>query len=133
VSWYLALLVRGSSLDGVEDPARFGDLLYRVIEATNAEGAYTRALEQGNACGETLTDIDGGTVTMTFLGLADLVAIGSPTLENGVEVYSQVIEKEPIGRVVLKEQLTVFVPDEPPIEADQPIFGRARTDEDADD
>lgn len=108
-----------------------GDILYRVIEATDAEGAYTRALEQGNTCGETLTDLEGRTVTMTFIGLADIVAIGSPVLENGVEVYSQLIEKEPGERVVLKEQLTVFAPDEPPIEADQPIFGRARTEEDA--
>jgi Domain of unknown function (DUF4288) len=128
VSWYLALLVRGSSIDGVPDSDAMGDILYRVIEATDAEGAYTRALEQGNTCGETLTDLEGRTVTMTFIGLADIVAIGSPVLENGVEVYNQLIEKE---RVVLKEQLTVFAPDEPPIEADQPIFGRARTEEDA--
>jgi hypothetical protein len=133
VSWYLALLVRGSSIDGVPDSDAMGDILYRVIEATNAEGAYSRALEQGNACGETLTDLEGRTVTMTFIGFADLVAINSPILENGVEVYSQLIEKEPGERVVLKEQLTIFVPDEPLIEADQPIFGRARTDEDADD
>jgi Domain of unknown function (DUF4288) len=131
VSWYLALLVRGSSIDGVPDSDAMGDILYRVIEATDAEGAYTRALEQGNTCGETLTDLEGRTVTMTFIGLADIVAIGSPVLENGVEVYSQLIEKEPGERVVLKEQLTVFAPDEPLIEADQPIFGRARTEEDA--
>ena len=133
MSWYLALLVRGSSIDGVPDSEAIGDILYRVIEATDAEGAYTRALEQGDACGETVTDLDGRTVTMTFIGLADIVAIDSPTLENGVEVYSQLIEKEPGERVVLKEQLTVFAPVELPSEADQPIFGRARTEEHAED
>lgn len=131
MSWYLALLVRGSSVDGVPDPLGAGDLLYRLIEATNAEGAYTRALEQGVACGESLTDGDGKNVIMSFLGLADLVPIASPVLENGVEVYSLLLDREPGARVASKDQLTVFAPTEPPEEIDQPIFGRARDEEDS--
>ena len=106
--WFMAVLVRGSKVDGELDEDRMGDLLYRLVSATDAEGAYARALEIGGAATETYTDDDGTVVSLEFLGLADLTEIGALELQDGAEVYSQLIPKKPSGMVAQKEELTVF-------------------------
>lgn len=133
----MAVLVRGWSWDGDEE-ARTGDLLFRLIQTSDAEAAYARALELGGTCGESLTDELGQKMTAEFLGLADLVQIPGDELSDGVEVYSQLLEGRSLAaeRVLPKERLSVF-PFTPPPEGDteleQPIFGKARTERRSED
>ena len=110
--WYMAVLVRGAHVDGVLDDERLGDMLYCLVEATDAEGAHERALELGKDANDTYEDEDGTSVTLSFLGLADLTEIAAETLAHGVEVYSQLIPKNPAEMVVAREELTVFEPAE---------------------
>ena len=105
--WYMAVLVRGAHVNDILDDERLGDMLYCLIEATDAEGAYEQALELGAEAHDTYEDEDGTTVTIAFLGLADLTEIdGVPG--HAVEVYSQLIPKKPSEMVVAKEELTAF-------------------------
>ena len=118
--WFMALLARGShDADGDADDDHMGDLLYRLVEAADAEEAYRKAVELGAGLSDPYTDDDGTTWTLRFLGLADLTAIAEEKLEHGVEVYSELIARRPSDRVVPKGQLTVFEPDEPP-ESEEP-------------
>ena len=110
--WYMAVLVRGAHVNGVLDDERLGDMLYCLVEATDAEGAHERALDLGKEATDTYEDEDGTSVTLSFLGLADLTEIAAETLGHGVEVYSQLIPKKPAEMVVAKEELTVFETDE---------------------
>jgi len=111
----MALLVRGSHDEqGDGDDDRMGDLLYRLVEAADPEEAYRKAIELGAMLVDPYTDDDGSRWTLRFLGLADLTAMAEEEPADGVEVYSELISKRPSDRVVPKEQLTVFEPDEPP-------------------
>jgi Domain of unknown function (DUF4288) len=110
--WYMAVLVRGAHVNGVLDDERLGDMLYCLVEATDAEGAHERALALGKDASDTYEDEDGASVTLAFLGLADLTEIAADTLAHGVEVYSQLIPRAPAEMVVEKEELTVFETDE---------------------
>ncbi|HWZ86694.1 MAG TPA: DUF4288 domain-containing protein [Thermoanaerobaculia bacterium] len=112
MSWYMAVLVRGAHVEGVLDDERLGDLLYRLVEATDAEDAHSRALELGSGSSDEYEDEDGTKVTLDVLGLADLTEIGDAELVHGSEVYSQLIPKKPRDMVVAKEELTVFEADE---------------------
>src|SRR5476649_2506145 len=106
--WYMAVLVRGAHVDGVLDNERLGDMLYFLVEATDAEGAHEQALALGEGVSDTYEEEDGTSVTFSFLGLADLTRIAAETIENGAEVYSQLIAKNPAEMVVAREELTVF-------------------------
>lgn len=111
MSWFMAVIVRGAHLDGrlVED--RLGDLLYRLIEATDADAAYERAVELGRAESEEYDDEDGTSVTLAYLGLADLTEIGPDAPGHGTIVYSQLLPHRPSEMVVTaREELTVFEP-----------------------
>jgi hypothetical protein len=108
MSWYMAVLVRGAHVNGVLDDDRLGDLLYRLVQADDADSAYARALELGAAARETYEDDDGTTVTLAFLGLADLTEIGADELGHGTEVYSQLLPRDPLEMVVEKEELTIY-------------------------
>lgn len=112
MSWYMAVLVRGAHVNGVLDDERLGDLLYCLVDATDAEGAHTRALSLGEASRDEYEDEDGTKVTLAFLGLADLTEIGPGALVHGSEVYSQILPKDPLEMVVPKEELTVFESDD---------------------
>ena len=112
MSWFMAVIVRGAHVDGTLDDERLGDLLYRLVEATDAEGAYERALELGRATVDEFDDEEGTHVTLGFLGLADLSEIGPGPLGHGSEVYSQLLHDKPSEMVVAKEELAVFEPDE---------------------
>ncbi len=113
MSWFMAVIVRGAHVDGTLDDERLGDLLYRLVEATDAEGAYERALELGRATVDEFDDEEGTHVTLGFLGLADLSEIGPGPLEHGSEVYSQLLHDKPSEMAVAKEELAVFEPEEP--------------------
>ena len=108
----MAVLVRGAHVNGVLDDERLGDMLYCLVEATDAEGAHERALALGKDASDTYEDEDGTSVTLAFLGLADLTEIAADTLAHGVEVYSQLIPSRPRRWSSTKEELTVFETDE---------------------
>jgi hypothetical protein len=107
--WFMAIMIRGSEVDGSLDEGRIADKLYRLVRAADAEEAYRRALELGPSCAETYTDDDGTLVNLNFQGLGDLTEIAAPEIGDGTEVYSQLISK-PADHVKTKEQLTVFEP-----------------------
>lgn len=118
MTWYMAVLVRGSFVDGTLDEERLGDKLFRLIEAPHAETAYRRAVERGEASKDDYTDDDGNTVQLRFLGLADLKEIATAPIGDGVEVYSELIGSRP-GEVVLeKTRLTAFDAGEEALETD---------------
>ncbi|MEP6993141.1 MAG: DUF4288 domain-containing protein [Acidobacteriota bacterium] len=112
MTWYMAVLVRGSFVDGELDDERLGDKLFKLIEASDAETAYLRALAMGEASADDYTDDDGQSVRFQFLGLADLREIDAAAITDGTEVYSDLISSEPRAKVVAKEYLTVFETDE---------------------
>jgi len=118
-SWFMAVLVRGSHLDGVLDEEKLGDLLYRLIEASDAETAYQKAMQLGKESADTYSDDDGQTYSLEFLGLADLTEIEAARLEDGVEVYSQILPGKPSEMVVEKLELTVFESDD---QSESPSF-----------
>ncbi len=108
MSWYLAVFVRGAHVRGALDEERPGDMLYTLVEATDSQGAYARALELGRNSRDTYTDDDGTEVTLGVLGLADLTAVDADELGHGVEVYSQILPSRPSEMVVRREELAVF-------------------------
>jgi len=109
MSWYMAIIVRGSFTEQGHDRERMGDLLYKLVEAPDAEAAYEKAVALGEAAVDTYNDEEGVEVSLRYLGLADLMEIAGPP-DDGAEVYSQAINTKPGQRAVEKEALTVFQP-----------------------
>ena len=109
MSWYLAVVVRGSFTEHGYDSQLMGDLLYKLVEAPDAETAHARAVELGEAARDTYQNEEGADVTLQYLGLADLMEI-TVRPAHGVEVYSEAIATKPMDRVLEKEALTAFAP-----------------------
>ena len=115
MSWYMAIIVRGSFTEQGHDRERMGDLLYKLVEAPAAVGwalrdqAHGKAVALGEAAIDTYNDEEGVEVSLRYLGLADLMEIAGPP-DDGAEVYSQAINTKPGQRAVEKEALTVFRP-----------------------
>ncbi len=117
--WFMAVLVRGAHVNGILDDERLGDMLYCLVESDDAQGAHEQALAIGQEASDTYEDEDGTTVTIAFLGLADLTEIAAAAIGHGTEVYSQLIPKKPSEMVVPKEELTVFETDEDALEDEE--------------
>lgn len=110
MSWYVAVVVRGSFIDDSLHEERLADKLFKLIEAPDAEAAYQKALSliDASAWDETLTDDDGTAAELRAMGLADLREVDAAQLADGVEVYAEATS-EPSKKVVTeKGQLTVF-------------------------
>ena len=105
--WFTAVLVRGAYVDGHLDENRIGDMLYKLIEAPDAENAYAKACELGASAKDDYQDEDGAGVTFQFIGLADLMELPGPP-GPGAEVYSQLVATKPSRMLVKKEELTAF-------------------------
>jgi Domain of unknown function (DUF4288) len=110
MSWYMAVIVRGSFIENGLDREHMGDLLYKLVEAPDAEAAYEKAVAFGEAAVDTYNDEQGVEVSLRYLGLTDLMDISAGPPGDGVEVYSQAINSKPMERVLEKEALTVFRP-----------------------
>jgi Domain of unknown function (DUF4288) len=120
MSWYMAVIVRGSFTEHGYDRNRMGDLLYKLVEAPDAEAAYEKAVALGEAAVDSLHDEEGVEVTLRSLGLADLMEIaGAPA--DGAEVYSEVIATKPRDRVTEKKALTAFTPWHVPGEGEEDL------------
>jgi Domain of unknown function (DUF4288) len=109
MAWFTAVLLRGEEVDGEPGPARRGDVLYKLVEASDAESAYARALEIGEETTESYTDSDGTSGKFRFLGLAELVELLGPP-GDGTEVYSRFVSTPPEPMLRDKEDLAVFAP-----------------------
>jgi uncharacterized protein DUF4288 len=119
MSWFMAVIVRGSFTEHGYDSQRMGDLLFKLVEAPDAETAHARAVALGEAARDTYQDEEGADVTLQYLGLADLMEITAGQPAHGVEVYSEAIDTKPMDRVVDKGALTAFAPWEVPEGADE--------------
>lgn len=122
MSWFLAVIVRGSFTEHGYDSQRMGDLLFKLIEAPDAEAAHALAVELGEGARDTYPDEEGADVTLQYLGLADLMEIPGGPPAHGVEVYSEAIDNKPKNRVMEKEALTVFTPWEVPEGIDEALI-----------
>lgn len=105
--WYTAILVRGEYVAGEGGSPKRGDMLYRLVEAPDAESAYERALAVGAGATESYTDESGAAATFRFLGLAGLVELPGPP-GDGAEVYSQFVPTPPTPLLLGKDELAVF-------------------------
>jgi hypothetical protein len=112
--WFMAVIVRGSYTEHGYDRERMGDLLYKLVEAPDAEAAYAKAVAIGEESVDTYTDEEGREISLEYLGLADLMEIAAGKPDDGSEVYSEAINTKPLERVLRKEALTVFTPWEVP-------------------
>src|SRR5262245_24510927 len=110
MSWSMAVIVRGSFTERGYDRERIGDVLYKLVEAPDAEAAYEKAIELGQATVDTIQDDDLQEVSLRFLGLADLMEIGAEKPGDGTEVYSRALGSRPNERIVEKQALTAFRP-----------------------
>jgi hypothetical protein len=113
--WFMAILVRGSRVDGVRNDLLIGDLLYRLVRASDAEEAYEKAVAIGKETTDSYTDEEGRSITLQSLGLKDLYQIPAAELQDGVEVYCEILGEKPSDVVVEKGALSAFVPEERPI------------------
>jgi hypothetical protein len=125
VSWFVAVVVRGTFVNDSLHEDRLADKLFKLIEAPDAESAYQKALGliDDSAWDETFTDDDGTAAEMRAMGLADLRAIDAAQLTDGVELYAEAASKPSNLVVTEKGQLTVFEPEEIPEDggAEEPI------------
>ena len=110
MGWYMAVIVRGSFTGLGYDRNLMGDLLYKLIEAPDAEAAYDKAIALAEKAVDTYNDDDGTEISLRAMGLADLMEIVTGKPEDGSEVYSQAVNSSPKDRVVEKEALTAFRP-----------------------
>ena len=107
--WYIAVLVVGAHMKSeVPDDHPLSDLQYRLVKAPDRETACLRANELGRWQVEKYLNSQGEDVTWEFVGLRDLHEIRGGTLDDGVEVYSEIIHREPAGLVMPKEKMKVF-------------------------
>jgi len=111
VPWFTAALVRGAHIVGPASDAAIGDLVCKLIEAPDAEAAYARALELGEASTETYVDDDGIEITYGFVGLAALEQLPAPPTD-GMQLLTTALPGAPGRLVVSKGDLAVFQSDE---------------------
>ena len=96
-SWYIAVLVISSSVEGHSDYTPLIDLQYRLVLASQVDDAYNKALALGESEENTYNNIDGEVVSCVFAGLHDLIEISDQDLLNGTEVYSTILRSPPDG------------------------------------
>ena len=84
------------------------DLQYKLLTAANPEAAYQAALQLGEEQAHEYSNAAGEKVRWKFVGLRDLVELGSSAPSHGTEVYSDLVRAEPDKLVMPKERLSVF-------------------------
>ncbi len=122
MTWYLAILVVASRVEGDPSATPLVDRQYKLIRAPHAEDAYRRALELGAAESHDY-EVEAGRCFWEFVGLFDLIEIDAEDLRDGVEVYYEMQRADPRDFVTAKEQLRVFWTDEMSLEARADLMG----------
>jgi hypothetical protein len=143
MSWFVAVVIRGTFVDDSLHEDRLADKLFKLIEAADAEAAYQKALEliDSSAWDEPLTDDDGTDAELRAMGLADLREIDAAQLVDGVEVYAEVTSEPSKKLAAEKGMLTVFevteIPEDggvdEPVRLDTEETGEAREADDPPD
>jgi hypothetical protein len=106
--WFVAVLVVGCSVKSEVPASPLADLQYRLVTAPDRETAYSRALELGHWQVEKYLNSEGEEVAWKFVGLRDLHEIRESTLVDGLEIYSQIIHRDPASLVMPKDKLSAF-------------------------
>jgi hypothetical protein len=106
--WFVAVLVVGCQVKSEVPDSPLADLQYRLVTAPDRETAYSRALELGRWQVEKYLNNEGQEVTWEFVGLRDLHEIRETALVDGLEIYSQIIHREPASLVMPKDKLSAF-------------------------
>lgn len=104
--WYVAVVVLQATSGAEWQDDRLLDHQIRLIRASDAEVAYTRALVVGAAEAHAYPNSDGQSVTWEFLGLADLEELAAAGFEHGSEVYSWRSHGDAAEAVLPKERLS---------------------------
>ncbi len=107
--WFVAVLVFESHLDGDPDYEPMVDLQYRLVRAADAESAYTRALDFGEAGQHSYRNPLGETCAWRFAGLRDLQEVEDEALRDGSEVYGFIRDGSAAEWVEPKASLTTFL------------------------
>jgi len=107
--FFVAVLVLQSRV-GDSDDQPIVDHQVRIIEAPNANSAYTRALKLGASENHTYRNHDGESVTWEFLGLSELDSLEQSQIKDGGEVFSWRTNGPGRDFVLEKNQLAVFAP-----------------------
>lgn len=106
--WFLALLVVRSRVQSEMPDESLADVQYRLVNASDPEAAYTRALELGRWEGQSYRNDQGQEVRWEFLGLRDLRELSDGQPVDGSEIFSELHRGDPSKLVMPKDKLTVF-------------------------
>jgi hypothetical protein len=106
--WYAAVVVVRARIDNTWQDDNLIDHQVRLLQASDAEAAYARALDLGKAAEHSYKNRDGEMVSWEFVGLADLDLIQAAAIEDGLEVYRWRLHGRPQDAVVPKDKLAVF-------------------------
>jgi hypothetical protein len=106
--WYTAVLVFRSAIEGDTTYKPLTEIQWRVLESPSAEKAFSDACAIGEGENHSYKNDAGHTVVWKFAGLFDLHEILEANLRSGIEVYSQILEKDSASYVIPKQKLSVF-------------------------
>ena len=106
--WYTAVLVFRSAIESDTTYKPLTEIQWRVFESPSAEKAFSDACAIGESENHSYKNDAGHTVEWKFAGLFDLHEILETNLRSGMEVYSQILEKDSASYVIPKQKLSVF-------------------------
>lgn len=109
--WYAARLIMKCSIKGVTQNDFLFDEQVRLIDATDAENAYNKAVAIGQNEVDEYKNAEGQIITWTFEGLFDIEEVYS--LEDGTEITSKQFRASSTQGIVMpKEKLSIFFMEE---------------------
>ena len=109
--WYLAELLE--EYHAANDDTELLHVNWILVNAGDAEEAYTKALKFGNKLNQEYYNTEGVLITVTFRGLHNLNEIYEEFADGSEIAYTRYedISRADIERMVKpKEQLSVFLP-----------------------
>ena len=110
-TWYLAELIQ--EFRAADSDSSLIHINWILVNARDAEEAYTKSLQEGQYYNTEQFDADGILVTVTFRGLRNLTEIHEE-LEDGAEIaydeMEEVTDAEIEKLITPKDQLNVFLP-----------------------
>ena len=105
--WYASRLILKCTVGNQISDFLFSEQV-RLIEASNAEEAYTKALKLGQEEECEYLNSEQQKVVWTFKGLFDLDCINS--LQDGAEITSKrFIDQSSDNLIVAKDELSIFL------------------------
>jgi hypothetical protein len=109
MNWYVTVLIVRCRIEGELPDKPLFDRQIRVIQASNAEAAFQRAMKLGEEENHSYKNNEGKTVAWEFVGLGDLCQLLDEQIIDGTEIYSRLDYGNPETEVIReKKKLTVF-------------------------